>query len=317
MSRWSALPRGTGRLVLIVALFAVLVVGVFILILSQLPRQETVDPQVVLLQTQVAQFATQNALLLQGATTSQATLIQPAGGNELVVTATAAPAILTPIIVTATPQQVNDGPPVIIVTSTSTEQTVMSLQSTSLPQVNDSPGDFPVAPANPETANMGRVAFDVEPPPGYQPFSCFRVWQALDGTNLAWVSMFCNYQTSNPPPSIQMFRPTEFIVMGNGAVRFELWRDRGASRAVSPDPYEVANVTNSSLGLAWFAQGDNGQICVNRDCRTLASGTTYQLNFPQDFAGFYDVYVAVYQTGNVRFWQGERTHTQDTWSVLQ
>jgi hypothetical protein len=143
---------------------------------------------------------------------------------------------------------------------------------------------------------------------------CGRIWRATNLVELPWVSIFCNWETSKEPPELQWPHPTQLTVTGNGIVSFDLLRDLTASEEISPDPYDVANVTNSPLGLAWQVQGFNGAVCVNDVCQELSGGGVYQIPFPHDYEGAISVRIVV-DDGQVQFWQGEKITSEDTWEL--
>lgn len=160
---------------------------------------------------------------------------------------------------------------------------------------------------------FGKWATDVVHPDGYAQGECGRVWQATNLENLPWVSMFCRWQVSDPTPKLQWPHPTQLTVSGNGTVQFELWRDHGADSS-NPSPYDVANVKNSPLGLGWFVQGFNAEICVNGACQKLDGGGVFQIGFPEDFQGHYDIVITV-TSGQANFWQGEKLTSVDNWPI--
>jgi hypothetical protein len=161
---------------------------------------------------------------------------------------------------------------------------------------------------------FGEWATDVKHPDGYPQDSCGRVWQATNLENLPWTAIFCNWQTSESAPKLQWPHPTQLTVSGEGTVAFELWRDLEASRTVSPDPYNVANVKKSTLGLGWFVQGFNAEVCVNGVCKNLNGGGVFQMSFPHDMTGMYKVVITV-TNGQAQFWQGERLTSRDNWPL--
>ncbi len=163
---------------------------------------------------------------------------------------------------------------------------------------------------------FGEWATDVTlPSDDYEVDDCGRVWQATNLKNLPWTAVFCNWQTSDGDDlKIQWPHPTQMTVSGSGILEFDLWRDLAASNEVNPDPYTVANAGNSPLGLGWFAQGFNGTVCVNGECQILEGGGVYQLAFPADWDGHYDVRIVV-DNGQVQFWQGEKWTSVDNWPL--
>ena len=161
--------------------------------------------------------------------------------------------------------------------------------------------------------SFGAWATDVVTPDGAtQP--CGRVWQATNLENLPWTAVLCDWKVSEIAPKLQWPHATQLTVSGDGIVSFELWRDLAASQEVTPDPYGVANAGNSPLGLGWFIQGFNGTVCVNDECQTLEGGGVYQVGFPSDLQGHYDIKVSV-GNGQVQFWQGERLTTENNWPL--
>jgi hypothetical protein len=166
---------------------------------------------------------------------------------------------------------------------------------------------------------FGEVADDINCPEGLN--DCIRVWQATNLKNFAWTFGLANFQASDPAPKMQWPHPTQFTVTGTGVVEFDLFRDHGAIQQLRDrgqyngrDPYDVANAQNSPLGLGWFAQGFNGQICVNGECQELDGGGVFQLGFPRNMQGSYRVRLSV-ESGQLQFWQGEKFTTTDNWPL--
>lgn len=160
---------------------------------------------------------------------------------------------------------------------------------------------------------FGQWATDVITPDGAtQP--CGRIWQATNLENLAWTTIFCDWQVSEPAPKLQWPHATQLTVSGWGIVEFELWRDLAASATLDTDPYGVANAKNSPLGLGWMVQGFNGTVCINDVCQKLEGGGVYQLGFPQDMKGGYRIRIVI-DNGQVNFWQGERLTSVDNWPL--
>lgn len=144
---------------------------------------------------------------------------------------------------------------------------------------------------------------------------CGRVWQGTNLENFPWTFIICDWKVSDTSPKLKLQWPhaTQLTISGSGIVEFSLWRDLAASQS-DPDPYEVANVKQSPLGLAWFAQGFNGTVCINDECQRLEGGGVFQLGFPHDMQGAYRVRIVV-DGGQVNFWQGEKITSVDTWPL--
>lgn len=193
--------------------------------------------------------------------------------------------------------------------------TAVPVQPTAVqPTVSVPTGGLQTYSYTPGGEGFGKWATDVVHPSGYAQGTCGRIWQATNLENLAWVTMFCNWETSDPAPRLQWTHPTELTITDKGTVKFELWRDHGADNASNPSPYDVANVKNSPLGLGWFAQGYNAEICVNGSCQVLNGGGVFQIGFPKDFKGHYNISMTV-NGGQAHFWQGEKITSTDNWPI--
>jgi hypothetical protein len=184
---------------------------------------------------------------------------------------------------------------------------------------NPALGGVEVFDYTPGGEGYGEVADDITCPEGLE--DCLRVWQATNLKNLAWTFGLANYQVSDPAPKQQWPHPTQFTVTGMGTVEFNLFRDHGAidqlrERGIytGQDPYDVANAQNSPLGLGWFAQGFNAEICVDGECQELDGGGVYQLGFPKDMQGSYRIVLRV-DNGQLNLWQGEKFTTVDNWPL--
>lgn len=252
------------------------------------------DASTQVAQTQAAQTATQTWNDAVGTATAMLASGSPDGPVEVKPSATApAPS------------------PTITAFPTSTAQPTAQVI---LHAGNGTPvGNLPTFSYLPGGESFGDTATDVVKPEGANGV-CFRVWRATNLVNLPWTAVFCNWSASNLAPKQQWPHPTQLTVTGTGTIEFDLYRDLGASKSESPDPYDVANAQHSSLGLGWFTQGFNGTTCVNDVCQDLSGGGVFQMSFPRDMTGHYHIKITV-NAGQVQFWQGERVTSTDNWPL--
>ncbi len=165
--------------------------------------------------------------------------------------------------------------------------------------------------------SYGKVGYDVVAPEGLVEGDCFRVWEATNLEDLPWTALFCNVNASEGVRQ-QWPHPTELVVT-DGIVEFDLYRDLHAVEQLKErgqfveDPYDQA-LGEGKAGLGWFISGYNAEVCVNGECVDVSGGGTFQISFPRDFDGHYNIVIRA-EEGQVRFWQGERVTITDNWPV--
>lgn len=170
--------------------------------------------------------------------------------------------------------------------------------------------------------SFGHVGYDVVPPTdAHEDGDCFRMWRATNEANTTWTHIFCNWMATTDDTDVfkmQWTHPMQMSVMGTGSLEFELWRDHSAIEQLTSrgqykgiDPYDEANAAESEYGLGWFVTGWNSQICVNGECQPLQSTGVFQIGFPRDMQGHYDIEITT-DDGMTVFWQGEVVDIQYT-----
>lgn len=142
-----------------------------------------------------------------------------------------------------------------------------------------------------------------------------RIRRAANGQYLPWtfhVKMTCDRPVEN---QLQWDSATKLMIFGEIECNIELRRDLESSQTTSPDPYQVANVKQSPLGLGWFI-GGVGTISVNStETIELKGPGVKQMAFPANWSGTWIIKLQVPSNGLVILNQGERLTNQDNWPL--
>jgi hypothetical protein len=183
------------------------------------------------------------------------------------------------------------------------------------------PAAFAAAPAPTATPAADPTWHYVPGGTGYalqtQPFAdgWSRIKLATNQEPLPW-TFFARLapETNVPLDSFAIWdSATRLQIRGPIKAHLELKRDLASSKTIAPDPYVVANVKKSPLGLGWFFTG-NGKVTINGTTIDLTGQGVFQIAFPADWTGVWAIDLDI-PVGLVMINQGERMTDVDNWPL--